>query len=73
MNQFAKLDRKFIWHPFTQMRDWLKREPIVIACPVGAQFCAMSKAVNIWMPTPPSGQTCMAIAIPKSILPSNGS
>jgi adenosylmethionine-8-amino-7-oxononanoate aminotransferase len=30
MNKLAKLDRKFVWHPFTQMRDWLKREPIVI-------------------------------------------
>src|SRR5271154_5704155 len=30
MNKFAQLDRKFVWHPFTQMRDWLKREPIVI-------------------------------------------
>src|SRR2546428_2406954 len=32
----AKLDHKFIWHPFTQMRDWLKREPIVIAEGKGA-------------------------------------
>jgi adenosylmethionine-8-amino-7-oxononanoate transaminase len=31
MNKFAKLDRQFVWHPFTQMRDWLKREPMVIA------------------------------------------
>ena len=31
MNQTARLDRKFVWHPFTQMRDWLKREPVVIA------------------------------------------
>ena len=30
MNKLAQLDQKFIWHPFTQMRDWLKREPIVI-------------------------------------------
>jgi adenosylmethionine-8-amino-7-oxononanoate aminotransferase len=36
MNKFAQLDRKFIWHPFTQMRDWLKREPIVIASGKGA-------------------------------------
>jgi adenosylmethionine-8-amino-7-oxononanoate aminotransferase len=36
MNKFAKLDRKFVWHPFTQMRDWLKREPIVIASGKGA-------------------------------------
>src|SRR5712675_3699392 len=31
MPSLAKLDQKFVWHPFTQMRDWLKREPIVIA------------------------------------------
>jgi adenosylmethionine-8-amino-7-oxononanoate aminotransferase len=32
----ALLDRKYIWHPFTQMRDWLKREPIVIVDGKGA-------------------------------------
>jgi adenosylmethionine---8-amino-7-oxononanoate aminotransferase len=36
MNKFAQLDRKFVWHPFTQMRDWLAREPIVIASGNGA-------------------------------------
>ena len=36
MNKFAQLDRQFVWHPFTQMRDWLKREPIVIASGQGA-------------------------------------
>jgi len=25
------LDRRFLWHPFTQMRDWLASEPLVIA------------------------------------------
>jgi adenosylmethionine---8-amino-7-oxononanoate aminotransferase len=36
MNKFAQLDHKFVWHPFTQMRDWLAREPIVIASGQGA-------------------------------------
>jgi adenosylmethionine-8-amino-7-oxononanoate aminotransferase len=36
MNQTVRLDRKFVWHPFTQMRDWLKREPVVIASGRGA-------------------------------------
>jgi adenosylmethionine-8-amino-7-oxononanoate aminotransferase len=31
MPDAATLDKKYVWHPFTQMRDWLKREPIVIA------------------------------------------
>ncbi len=30
MNKLARLDHNHVWHPFTQMRDWLKREPIVI-------------------------------------------
>ena len=36
MHKLARLDHKYIWHPFTQMRDWLKREPIVIASGRGA-------------------------------------
>src|SRR6476620_10147446 len=32
----AKLDQQFIWHPFTQMRDWLRQEPIVITSGEGA-------------------------------------
>ena len=30
MNRFAELDRRYVWHPFTQMRDWLEAEPILI-------------------------------------------
>src|SRR5271166_128541 len=26
----AQLDQAHVWHPFTQMRDWLKHEPILI-------------------------------------------
>lgn len=36
MNRFARLDRRYVWHPFTQMRDWLAREPIVIVSGRGA-------------------------------------
>src|SRR5271167_3219947 len=36
MNPLAKLDHQYVWHPFTQMRDWLAREPIVIASGKGA-------------------------------------
>ncbi|HEY5297968.1 MAG TPA: adenosylmethionine--8-amino-7-oxononanoate transaminase [Verrucomicrobiae bacterium] len=36
MNKLAQLDHKFVWHPFTQMRDWLRREPIVIVKGKGA-------------------------------------
>jgi adenosylmethionine-8-amino-7-oxononanoate aminotransferase len=36
MNKLAQLDQRYVWHPFTQMRDWLRREPIVIASGKGA-------------------------------------
>jgi adenosylmethionine-8-amino-7-oxononanoate aminotransferase len=36
MHPLAKLDHAHIWHPFTQMRDWLAREPIVITGGKGA-------------------------------------
>ncbi len=36
MHQLARLDRQFVWHPFTQMRDWLRRESIVIVSGEGA-------------------------------------
>lgn len=28
--RLAALDRAHVWHPFTQMQDWLKEEPLVI-------------------------------------------
>jgi len=30
MNGAADLDRRYLWHPFTQMRDWNAGEPVVI-------------------------------------------
>jgi adenosylmethionine-8-amino-7-oxononanoate aminotransferase len=36
MHALAQLDHRYLWHPFTQMRDWLKREPIVITSGAGA-------------------------------------
>lgn len=30
MHPLAQLDQCHVWHPFTQMRDWLRTEPIVI-------------------------------------------
>ena len=32
----ARLDHRYVWHPVTQMRDWLRREPIVIVDGRGA-------------------------------------
>jgi adenosylmethionine-8-amino-7-oxononanoate aminotransferase len=36
MHRLAKLDHQYVWHPFTQMRDWLRREPLVIVSGRGA-------------------------------------
>jgi adenosylmethionine-8-amino-7-oxononanoate aminotransferase len=36
MHSLATLDHRFLWHPFTQMRDWLKHEPVVIVRGQGA-------------------------------------
>ncbi len=36
MHPLAELDHRYLWHPFTQMRDWLRREPIMIAEAHGA-------------------------------------
>src|SRR3974390_3052852 len=36
MHPLARFDRKYIWHPFTQMRDWTKHEPILLVEGKGA-------------------------------------
>ena len=38
MHPLARLDHRYLWHPFTQMRDWLKQEPIVIVGGEGARL-----------------------------------
>src|SRR5439155_10891414 len=38
MHQLAQLDHAYLWHPFTQMRDWLNREPILIVSGKGAML-----------------------------------
>src|ERR1035438_4750826 len=36
MHPLAKLDHAHVWHPFTQMRDWLRGEPMVMVEGEGA-------------------------------------
>lgn len=38
MHKLAQLDHKYVWHPFTQMRDWFKDEPLVIVEGDGAKL-----------------------------------
>ena len=33
--QLRDLDRRYVWHPFTHMRDWLAGEPLVITAAQG--------------------------------------
>lgn len=34
----ARLDQRYVWHPFTQMRDWLREEPTVIVSGRGTRL-----------------------------------
>ena len=36
MHPLARKDHRYVWHPFTQMQDWVKEEPIVITSGKGA-------------------------------------
>ncbi|MGH7942116.1 MAG: adenosylmethionine--8-amino-7-oxononanoate transaminase [Limisphaerales bacterium] len=36
MNRIAQLDHKYVWHPFTQMREWLQQQPLVVVDGKGA-------------------------------------
>jgi adenosylmethionine---8-amino-7-oxononanoate aminotransferase len=36
VHTLAALDHRYVWHPFTQMKDWLRQEPIVIVSGRGA-------------------------------------
>ncbi|MCX5681364.1 MAG: adenosylmethionine--8-amino-7-oxononanoate transaminase, partial [Candidatus Omnitrophica bacterium] len=38
-------DKKYIWHPFTQMQDWLKSEPLVIE---EARGCYLKDTQGRW-------------------------
>ena len=36
MNSLADKDHRYLWHPFTQMKDWMTEEPIIISSAEGA-------------------------------------
>jgi adenosylmethionine-8-amino-7-oxononanoate aminotransferase len=43
--RLIKEDKKYIWHPFTQMKDWLKDKPLVIE---EAKGCYLKDTDGIW-------------------------
>jgi len=38
MDSLADKDRRYLWHPFTQMRDWMAEEPVIIERGQGARL-----------------------------------
>lgn len=38
MTSLADKDHRFLWHPFTQMKDWLAEEPVIIESGEGAML-----------------------------------
>jgi adenosylmethionine-8-amino-7-oxononanoate aminotransferase len=38
MDSLADKDRRHLWHPFTQMRDWMAEEPVIIERGQGARL-----------------------------------
>jgi len=36
MSWLADKDHRYLWHPFTQMKDWMAEEPVIIASGEGA-------------------------------------
>nr|HID58472.1 adenosylmethionine--8-amino-7-oxononanoate transaminase [Desulfobacterales bacterium] len=36
VEELERLDKEYVWHPFTQMRDWLKGDPTIIAAGEGS-------------------------------------
>jgi len=38
MHPVARLDHRHVWHPFTQMQDWLKEEPCILVAGRGAML-----------------------------------
>ncbi|HTI69050.1 MAG TPA: adenosylmethionine--8-amino-7-oxononanoate transaminase [Candidatus Limnocylindria bacterium] len=47
MHPLAQLDHAHVWHPFTQMQDWLQREPIVLVGGEGTQLYAADGKVYL--------------------------
>lgn len=45
IKNLENLDKQYIWHPFTQMRDWLDEKPVII---VEGRECFIKDAYGKW-------------------------
>lgn len=43
--RLEELDKKYIWHPFTQMKDWLGEKPVIIS---EARDCFLKDCYGTW-------------------------
>ena len=62
LSQIAQWDHEFVWHPFTQMQDWLAQEPVVIERGEGV-YLIDDKGKKYMMVYHPCGLIFMAIII----------
>lgn len=62
LSQAAQWDHEFVWHPFTQMQDWLAQEPVVIERGEGV-FLIDENGKSIMMAFPPCGLIFTVIII----------
>ncbi|MDU2117884.1 MAG: aminotransferase class III-fold pyridoxal phosphate-dependent enzyme, partial [Veillonella sp.] len=64
LSQAAQWDHEFVWHPFTQMQDWLAQEPVVIERGEGVylidkdQIDKIAHSTLLGLVSPPSAQLC---------------
>jgi len=45
INQLEESDKRYIWHPFTQMKGWLEEDQIIIA---GGKDCFLKDVYGKW-------------------------
>lgn len=45
IEHYEELDKKYIWHPFTQMKDWIEEKPIIIT---EGRDCFVKDAYGKW-------------------------
>ena len=43
--RLEELDKKYVWHPFTQMKEWLEEKPIIVA---GGRDCFIKDIYGRW-------------------------
>jgi len=45
IEHYEELDKKYIWHPFTQMKEWLDEKPVIIT---DGKDCFLKDAYGKW-------------------------